>query len=418
MGKFIVNGGNSLNGEIKIQGSKNAAFPVIAAALLAEEKSVIQNVPQIADVHKLLEVLKKLGVRYKFDDHILEIDPSRMSYHDLVDDDVRRFRGSILLAGVMLAKFNKVKLCYPGGCTIGKRPIDVHLDGFRKLGAEVSEEEKFFTATASDLQGSRIVLAVTSVTGTENLILASIFAKGVTEIRLAATEPHVQDMCRFLNKMGAKIDGVGTPNLKITGVDKLSGAEHVLCADEIVAITYAIAAAATKGEVTISNIDTDYLDAPLAAMERMNVQFESGKDYLKILKPKGAYQATRIITGVFPQLLTDEQPLFGVLATQAEGVTRIHDWVYEGRQGYMRELEKMGARVEYDDVHRARIYGPSELHAAEIKTPDLRAGAAILIAALIAEGQSVIDNIEIVERGYERFVENLVSLGADIKRDE
>ena len=416
MAKFVVVGGKKLSGKVRVQGSKNAAFPVIAASILTKQTCEISNVPDIGDVRKFLRILKIQGASVDFRNNTLTINSANLKDKPLPKTLVRQLRGSILLSGAMLGRFGHTKLAYPGGCRIGARPIDVHLDGFKKLGAVVKERGDTFVINAKNLAGAKIVLAVTSVTGTENLVLASVLARGKTEIRLAASEPHVQDLCRFLNKMGAKIRGIGTTNLKITGVSKLKGAKHRVCSDEIDAITLCVAAAATKGRVRITDVVIENLDAPLAAMERMGVNFKVGKNYIQIEEPENGYRGTRIITGVYPQLLTDEQPLFGVLATQAKGKTSIHDWVYEGRQGYLKKLQKMGANVEFDDEHRARIYGPTKLQGAEIKTPDLRAGAAILIASLVARGRSIIYNAEMIDRGYERLDQRLASLGAEIKR--
>ena len=418
MSKFIVEGGHRLAGEVRVQGSKNAAFPVLAASILADGPCTIQNVPEIADVRNFLEILKFLGGKYLFRNHTVTLDARALKGRNLPKQLVGRLRGSVLLAGPMLARFGKVDLAHPGGDAIGARPIDVHLDGFRKLGARIEESGTIRVTAPKGLRGGKVVLGVTSVTGTENLVLAGCLAKGVTEIRLADVSPHVQDLCRFLVRMGAKIQGIGTPNLKITGVRRLKRAKYTLCSDEIEVITFCAAAAATKSSLTVSGVDLGNLDAPLAALERMHVNFVTAKGKIKIKPPRGDYRAVRIITGVFPQLLTDEQPLLAVLATQARGVTRIHDWIYEGRQGYLKALKKMGARVEFNDAHRARVYGPSSLHGAEIKTPDLRAGASILIAALVARGKSIIYNAEIIDRGYERLDERLNALGARIERME
>ena len=417
MSRFIVHGGHKLAGSVRVQGSKNAAFPVIAATILTEGTCVIKNIPDIADVRNFLSILQSLGADLKFANNELEINTARLQNKTLTNELVGKLRGSILFAGPLLARFGKVTLAHPGGDAIGARPIDVHLEGFRALGASIEQGDLLHISVPS-LRGSKIVLGVTSVTGTENLVLASVLAEGGTEIRLADFSPHVQDLCGMLNRMGAKIEGVGTSSLKITGAKSLNGAIHTLCADEIEAVTLCVAAAVTRGSVKISGADLESLDAPLAALKRMKVNYETGKDDITIFPPRNAYQGTQIITGVFPQLLTDEQPLLAVLATQAEGITSIHDWIYEGRQGYLKALEQMGAGVQYDDVHRVRIYGPVRLHGAEIKTPDLRGGASILIASLVAQGDSIIYNAEIIDRGYERLDERLNALGAKIERVE
>ncbi len=419
MAKFIVTGGPSLSGEVQVQGSKNAAFPVMAACLLAAGHYELSNVPEIADVRNFLEIMKFLGADFEFKSHILNINTEKIQNRDLPQDLMGKLRGSIVIVGALLSRFGKVRFAYPGGDAIGKRPINEHLEGFKKLGASVQENKGLIEIKAAPkLQGNKIVLATTTVTGTENLILAAVLAQGISEIRLAACEPHVQSLCYFLTKMGAKIEGIGTPNLRIAGAAKLQGARFSLNPDEIDTMTFAVAAAATKGQVRITGVDLQALDAPLGALARMGVNFATSPGNLEIMSPLKPYTSTQIVTGVYPQLLTDYQPLLGVLATQAQGETRIHDWIYEGRQGYLQALQEMGARVEFDDVHRARIYGPSELSGAEIRTPDIRAGASILIAALLAKGQSVIYNAEIIDRGYEKIEERLRSLGAKIERVE
>lgn len=418
MSKFVILGGDKLQGEVEIQGSKNAAFPVIAATLLTSGPCIIDNVPDISDVRNFLRILEFLGADFEFENHKLTINTSRVSNQVLESELVGKLRGSVVLAGALLGRFGKVKTAYPGGDAIGSRPIDVHLRGFEKLGAKVIERGDYIDISADRLVGTRIVLGVTSVTGTENLILASVKAEGITEIRLAATEPHVQNLCNFLNKMGAKIQGIGTPFLEIAGVKELHPTFFTLGPDEIVATTFCVAAAATKGHVLIKNVDLNNLDAPLSTLQRMGVELEVSGSCIEIKEPAKPYIGTKLVTGVSPQLLTDEQPLFGVLATQAVGETSIHDWIYEGRQGYLQALREMGAKVEFEDAHRARIYGPRELQGTEIKTPDLRAGASILLAALVAKGQSIIYNAEIIDRGYEKLDEKLRSLGARIERIE
>lgn len=405
-----------MQGKITIQGSKNASFATIAASLLTTKKCIIQNVPDIADVRVFLEILKSLGSEYEFRDNQLVIDNTDLHLADLPRDLVRKLRGSVLLAGPLLARFGSVTLPSTGGDALGSRPIDIHLDGFKKLGAICSATNQGVNISGAKLFGTKIVLPISSVTGTENLILAAVLADGNTEIRLAACEPHVQALCMMLNQMGAKIFGIGTPNLLIQGVRELFGTTFRLPADEIVAVTFFIAAAVTHGELEVNGLNIEDLDAPLAIMERTKVNVEYGHGWVKIHPPQSDYQATKIVTGVFPQLLTDDQPLFGVLATQSVGETSIHDWVHEGRLGYLPALQDMGAKVEIRGIHRARIHGPTQLHGAEIKSIDLRAGASVLVASLVAQGQSIIYNAEMIDRGYERIDENLKKLGADIHR--
>lgn len=420
--KFIIHGGRKLEGSIRVQGSKNSALAVMAASLLTPDNCVIENVPDISDVRDFLTILKLLGGSFTFSDHTLTLNMEGVESREIPENLVRRLRGSVLLLGPLLARFGQVTLFLPGGDAIGSRPIDVHLDGFKKFGARVGESKTSIKLASKNLKGNLIVLPVASVTGTENLIMAAVLAIGVTEIRLAAIEPHVQTLCRFLQAMGAVIDGIGTANLTITGVKRLHGANFTLNSDEIEAVTLVVAAAATHGEVSVENVDLQNLDAPLAVLQKMGANFKTGTnhggDWIKVNKPSGLYQSAKIITGIFPHLLTDEQPLLGVLATQAQGESMIHDWIYEGRQGYLRILQTMGAKVEFEDIHRAKIWGPTKLLPREIKTPDLRAGASILIAALIVKGRSVLYNAEIIDRGYEMLDQRLNKLGAKIERIE
>lgn len=415
MSKFIVEGGNRLHGQVRVQGSKNAAFPVMAAAMLSSGVCVIDNVPDISDVRVFLELLGFLGAKTKFSGHLLTIDARRLENKPLPRELVGRLRGSILFAGALLARFHKAVLPRPGGDAIGVRPIDVHLDGFRKLGARVRKGKDLLSISGRP-RGEKIVLRVRSVTGTENLILASVLATGTTEIEPAAAEPHVQELCRFLNKLGAKISGIGTSRLVIRGVKRLRGGRHRLPADEIVAVTWCVAAAVTRGELAITGVELKNLAAPLVVLERMGVNLKASRGTILVKKPKAPYKSARITTGVFPRLLTDMQPLLGVLATQSAGETTIHEWFHEGRQEYLRPLKKMGAKVRFEGKHQSRIAGPTALHGADIRTPDLRAGASVLIAALVAKGRSTIYNAEIIDRGYERIDDLLKRLGAKITR--
>lgn len=417
MSKFIVQGGEILSGATAIQGSKNASFAAIAATILTDEACEIRNVPDIVDVHNFLAVLGHLGAEYEFQNHILKINTRNLQNRDLPPGLVSKTRGSVLFAGPLLARFGRIRLPSPGGDAFG-RPIDVHLEGFKALGAKSDNVPGGNVITAEKLRGAEIVLPITTVTGTENLILAAVTAEGATDIRLAACEPHVRSLCEMLNSMGADISGVGSPFLAISGVQKLRGVTHTLPPDEIATITFAVAGALTHGQVTIRGVHPGDLDAPLATLKRMNVNFQiSGAD-LAVLPPVLPYRATKITTGVFPQLLTDDQPIFGVLATQSIGETSIHDWVHEGRLGYLAALRQMGAKVELIEKHRAKIFGPTPLSGTEVRTPDLRAGASILLAALVARGTSVIYNAETIDRGYERIDEKLRALGAKVERVE
>ncbi len=415
MAVYNIIGGKELSGTITVGGSKNATLPIICATILTKEKCVLTNVPRISDVDVMVQILEDLGSKVTYQNHTLTIDNSGVNSYHPKTDLVKKLRGSILLMGPLLARFKKVVMPVPGGDLIGKRPIDAHLVGMQELGAKVVEGENL-ELSVEKLVGRRIILPEMSVTATENVIMAAVLADGLTTIHLAATESHVQDLCRMLNAMGANISGIGTHDLKIEGVSKLGGVEHKIIFDNEVASSYINLAAATKSEMTIDNIQPDYLNGALIQWKMMNVNFEITQNSVKVKKPNGPYKAATIKTSIYPGLLTDYVPPFAVLATQAEGTSLIHEWMYEGRLGYTHELSKMGARAKMLDPHRAEITGPAKLHGTNVSSLDVRSGMVLVIAALVAEGKSVLHDVEHIERGYEGIVEKLKSLGADITR--
>ncbi|MCK5413684.1 MAG: UDP-N-acetylglucosamine 1-carboxyvinyltransferase [Candidatus Pacebacteria bacterium] len=420
MQKFIINGGKSLNGQIDVMGSKNAATPILSACLLTKEECIIDNIPLINDVLKMIELLESMGVetewiekrklRIKAGDNV---DPEKMNF-----DIVGHMRSSILLLGSMLARFGKFKIQQPGGCIIGARPVGVHFEALEALGAKITSENGFYCFESDKLIGKKIILKEFSVTATENLMMAATLAQGTTTIKIAAIEPHVQDLARFLNKMGARIKGMGVHTIEIQGVKKLHGAEHKIIPDPIEAGTFAIAAAATKGTVEINNVNPHELDLVIEKLREIGTNIEVKNNKL-LIKPSSKFNAIKKIeTRTYPGIPTDLQAPFAILATQAEGTTLIHDTMYEGRLAYINELNKMGANAIICDPHRALITGPTPLYGQDITSFDLRAGATLIIAALLAEGKSTIDKIEQVDRGYENIEERLQKLGADIQRVE
>ncbi len=420
MQKFVINGGKPLSGKVDIRGAKNAATPILSACLLTKEECVIDNVPLVADVLKMIEILESMGVETEWvGERKLRVkagegvDPEKMDF-----SLVGQMRSSILLLGSLLARFKKFKIKHPGGCIIGARPVGIHFDALEALGAKITQDGDFYYLKADRLIGREVILKEFSVTATENLIMAATLAEGTTIIKIAAIEPHVQDLGRFLNKMGAKIKGLGIHTIQIEGVEKLRGAEHKIIPDPIEAGTFIIVAAATKGNVEINNIKPRELDLVLEKLKEMGVSFEIGNDKI-IIKPTSKLNAVRKIeTRTYPGVPTDLQAPFAVLATQAEGTTLIHDTMYEGRLAYINELNKMGANAVICDPHRALITGPTPLYGQDITSFDLRSGATLIIAALLAEGQSVIEKAEQVDRGYEKIEERLRKLGADIRRVE
>ncbi|MBW6440817.1 UDP-N-acetylglucosamine 1-carboxyvinyltransferase [Patescibacteria group bacterium] len=420
MQKFIINGGKSLRGKIDVKGSKNAATPILSACLLTKEECIIDNIPQINDVLKMIEILQSMGVEIKW----LAKGKLRIKASDNVDPEKMNFeivghmRSSILLLGSLLARFKKFKIKQPGGCIIGARPVGVHFDALEALGAKITTENGFYCFNASKLIGKTIILKEFSVTATENLMMAACLAEGTTTIKIAAIEPHVQDLGRFLNKMGARIKGMGIHTIKIQGVEKLHGTEHKIIPDQIEAGTFAIAAIATKGTVTINNVNPHELDLVIEKLREIGGNIETKNNQL-LITPSSKLKAIRKIeTRTYPGVPTDLQAPFAVLATQAEGTTLIHDTMYEGRLAYINELNKMGANAIICDPHRALISGPTPLYGQDITSFDLRAGATLVIAALMAEGESSIDRIEQIDRGYEDIEKRLQNLGADIKRIE
>lgn len=415
MPKFKITGNKPLEGRIKVAGSKNAVLALMAATLLTDEECVLTNVPRIKDVEFLAEILKDLGSEFKFSDNELTIRTAAISKSDPNPELVGKFRASILLIGALLGRIKQCRLPRPGGDNIGARPIDTHLSVFRGLGVDVIDNQEL-QLNAKKLVGGKIVLEESSVTATENALLASVLAKGTTTIKLAAMEPHVQQLANFLNKMGAKISGIGSPTLIVEGVDKLSGAQIEVIADSEEATSFITLAAATKSKVRVSGFNPDYIEDYLLKLSKMRVNMQVGLDFVQVLNPKQPYLATKLQCGLWPKLNSDFLPPMAVLATQAEGITYIYEWLYENRLGYVPELVKMGARAEILDPHRVKITGPTSLHGEKITTFDLRMGVTLVIAALVAEGESEISDIHHIDRGYERLEERLAELGAEIKR--
>ncbi len=417
MPKFIVKGGKKLEGSVKISGSKNAVLPIICAALLTNETSTLKNVPDIADVHSMLKIIEGLGAKVTFEKNTVTITASKLNKNSVPGELIERMRASILIIGALISRIGEVKIPFPGGCVLGKRSVDTHTYALKKLGCKVLEEKKYIHIKATTLKGDKIILPELSVTATENAIMAAVLAEGETEIRLAAAEPHVQDLCHFLKKMGAKIQGIGTNNIQIIGVKKLKGITHTVTGDYLEAGTFAIAAIATNGDVKINGINPDHLDSLWQKLEEMGANFELGKDFAHIHPSRGTLKpVTNLKTAVYPSFATDLQAPFTVLLTQAKGVSKVFETLFEGRLSYLFELEKMGAHIEFLNAHQALIIGPKKLKGISISSCDIRAGAAMVIAALIAEGETEVLNIRYIDRGYENLEAKLNALGADITR--
>ncbi len=415
MSKLVIEGGYNLKGEIDISGMKNAATPILAACLLSSDECLIKNIPDILDVGTLLEIMSGLGAKISQQKGSVSISCENVNPSRLDKKKVQAMRSSILLMAPLLSRFKEVRIPQPGGCIIGNRPIDTHLYVFKKLGAKIKKEVDEYILTANELKGNTIILPEFSVTATENAIMAAVLAKGKTIIKLAAAEPHVQDLANFLNKMGAKIEGIGTHTLKITGVKKLNGVEYSIIPDQIEAGTFAIAAAVTKSELVINKIIPEHLEIVMLKLQSAGVKIQKGDNYLKILKSP-SLKSFKIQSMPYPGFPTDLQAPFSVLATQARGTSLIHDPLFEARLSHIKELNKMGANAVICDPHRVLISGPTPLYGKEIQSPDLRAGATLIIAGLIAQGITEISKAEVIDRGYERIVERLKKIGAKIKK--
>jgi UDP-N-acetylglucosamine 1-carboxyvinyltransferase len=415
MSKFIIQGPCKLEGEITVSGSKNAALPIISACLLAKGKYKISNVPMITDIENLLSILEDLGAKIRFADNICEIDTTAVNSWKPDEKKVKNMRASILLAGPLLTRFGKIELAHPGGCFIGARPIDITADGFAKLGVDFEENEETYLFSTDKLVGGEIV-ADFSVTGTENLIMAATLAEGYTHINLAASEPHVVDLCRFLKKMGADISGIGTHNLLIRGKKKLKAVNYKIIYDQIEAETFVLAAAASRGNLTVKGFIKDDHHLFLKKLEDANVNFELPDHQSIVVSQTPSFKPIKIRTAVYPGLPTDIQAPFAVLMTQAEGISEIYETIYEGRLNYLNELNKMGADCIIKNSHEAIVSGPTPLYGTTIESYDLRAGATLLIASFIAEGESTIERAELIDRGYEKINERLNAIGANIVR--
>jgi len=419
MEKFVIKGGRPLKGTIEVKGAKNAALKVLAASLLSDEEWIISNVPQIEDIFRLVELLKGIGVQVENDSgDVYRLKATNILTSYLEPDIAQKLKGSIVMAGPLLARSGQAFIPYPGGCVIGQRPRDMFLDGFKSFGAEVRENRKGYHLVVKKLKGARFIFSKISVTATESLMLTAVLAQGKTILKNAACEPEIPALADFLNKCGARIKGAGTQTIEIEGNSRLlkKGAVKII-PDRIEAGTFALLAAATNGQMKITNCQPEHLEVLWALLEKAGVNFELGKDYI-LVKPAKKLKAVNIKTHEYPGFATDLQAPFTVLMTQAQGVSLIHETIFEGRLFYTDTLNQMGANIIMADPHRVLVNGPTKLYGRKIISPDIRAGIALVIAALIAKGKTEIDNIYQIDRGYERIEERLQKLGADIKRIE
>lgn len=416
MEKLIINGGNALRGEIEIAGAKNAAVAILPATILASNgKCVIDNIPDIEDVNCLERILKDLGcIVNKIDENTLEIDASDVKKIEACTEDMRKMRASYYFIGALLARFKKAKVELPGGCPIGARPIDQHIKGFEALGAKVTIEHGTVNVKADRLVGANVFFDVVSVGATINVMLAATMAEGVTVLENAAKEPHVVDLANFLNSMGADIRGAGTDVIRIKGVSSMSGCNYSVVPDQIEAGTFMIAAAATKGDITIKNIIPKHLESISAKLIEMGAIVEEGDDSIRVCVDR-QLKGVNIKTAPYPGFPTDVQQPMSALLSIVSGRSTITETIYENRHKHLDEFRKMGS-ISKVEGRMAIIDGVERLTGAVVKATDLRAGAALVIAGLIAEGVTEICNIEHIDRGYPHIEEKFRKLGADISR--
>ncbi|MCC6618410.1 MAG: UDP-N-acetylglucosamine 1-carboxyvinyltransferase [Chloroflexi bacterium] len=421
MQKFVVTGGVPLSGKVQIAGAKNAVLKMMAAAALTDEPVTLRNVPRISDVKIMREVMSDIGFEVRrADGDLMEITAARATWPFIPLEAARRMRASFILLGPMLARFGRVILPNPGGDRIGRRPVDLHVAALEQMGAEISYRNGYYyaAAPADGLRGARIAFPTVTVMGTENVVLAAVLARGTTIVDNAALEPEVDDLLAMLRSMGARIERTAERRIEIEGVERLGGTAHTVLGDRLEAATFAIAAAVTGGEVMLRGIDPTHLGSFREACGRIGLSFEPGADGLRVLALDRELRATDVETAPYPGFATDYQAPVSVLLTQAAGTSTIHETIFEDRMDHLRELARMGAAIEQVDERTARITGPARLHGAEVVIPDLRAGATLVLAALVADGTSVIDGVEHVDRGYEQIEAKLVALGARISRIE
>jgi UDP-N-acetylglucosamine 1-carboxyvinyltransferase len=414
--KLVIRGGRPLNGEIPISGAKNAALPILAATLLADGPSTMGNVPHLRDITTTIELLGQMGVDIVIDESMnIEVDTGSIHNMFAPYDLVRTMRAPILVLGPLLARFGRAEVSLPGGCAIGSRPVNLHLQGLAAMGAELQVEDGYIKARASRLRGVDLVLDIVTVTGTENLMMAACLADGVTNIKNAAREPEVVDLAACLNAMGAKVEGAGTDSIRIEGVERLTGATHHILPDRIETGTYLVAAAMTGGRVRVKKTRPELLQAVLSKLSETGAVVQQGEDWIELDMQGRRPRAVDVHTAPFPGFPTDMQAQFTALNCVAEGVATITESVFENRFMHVLELQRMGAQIKLEG-NTAITTGVPRLKSAPLMATDLRASASLVLAGLVAEGKTTVDRIYHIDRGYETIEEKLAQLGAEIQR--
>ena len=415
MEQYAIKGGNPLVGEVEIGGAKNAALAILAAAAMTDETVIIENVPDLRDTIAMLQAMESIGIKVeKLDRHTIKINAGTINDLVIEDDSIKKIRASYYFLGALLGKYKKAEVALPGGCNIGLRPIDQHIKGFRALGADVRIEHGLIITEAKRLVGSHIYLDVVTVGATINIMMAAAMAEGQTIIENAAKEPHVVDVANFLNSMGASIKGAGTDVIRIKGVQKLHGTEYAIIPDQIEAGTFMFAAAVTRGDVTVKNVIPKHLESISAKLIEIGCEVEESDDAVRVVAAKPLTH-THVKTLPYPGFPTDMQPQITVALGLSKGTSIVTESIFENRFKYVDELTRMGANIKVES-NTAIIDGVPKYTGASLTAPDLRAGAALVTAALAAEGISTIDDIKFIERGYEDFPQKLQSLGAQIEK--
>ena len=416
MDRLIINGGERLQGEIRISGAKNAVLPIMAATLLADSPVTVRNIPHLHDVTTTMELLGRMGIHLTVDEKMdIVVDSSTINSLYAPYELVRTMRSSILVLGPMLSRFGRADVSLPGGCAIGSRPVNLHIKGLQAMGADIDVENGYIKARVDRLKGARLVMDVITVTGTENLMMAATLADGVTVIENAAREPEVTDLANCLISMGAIITGHGTDTIEIEGVERLSGTEYKVLPDRIEAGSYLVAAAITGGHIKVKDVRPDTMDAVLQALREAGAEVTTGEDWVELDMHGKRPRAVNIHTAPYPAFPTDMQAQFTALNVVAEGSAAITETVFENRFMHVQEMQRMGAQIQLEG-NTAITHGVKQLTGAPVMATDLRASASLVLAGLVAEGETRIDRIYHIDRGYERIEEKLAQLGANIRR--
>jgi UDP-N-acetylglucosamine 1-carboxyvinyltransferase len=416
MDKLIIRGGNPLSGDVRIAGAKNAALPILAATLLADGPMRVGNVPHLHDITTTMELLGGMGVTLVVDEKMaIEVNSNTITKFNAPYELVKTMRASILVLGPMLARFGQADVSLPGGCAIGSRPVNLHIDGLRAMGADIEVENGYIRSRCKRLHGARIVMDLVTVTGTENLMMAAALAKGTTQIENAAREPEVVDLADCLNKMGAKITGAGTPTITIEGVDELKGTDYNVLPDRIETGTFMVAAAITQGSIHIRDTRPELIDSVTQKLREAGAKIEVGDDWLSLDMEGRRPKAVDIYTAPYPAFPTDMQAQFTALNSVAEGVGVVTETIFENRFMHVQELQRMGAKIRLEG-NTAICSGSEKLTGAPVMATDLRASASLVLAGLVAEGETLVDRIYHIDRGYQNIEEKLAGLGGEIHR--